>query len=91
MGATSATKAWNIMANVETVLAIEMMCAAQAIDFRLPRKPGQGPRIAHRAVREVIDHADVDRLFGDDIRQSLTLLTSGSILGRIEAEMGEIS
>ena len=40
MGATAATKAWQIMANAETVLAIEQMCAAQALDFRAPVEPG---------------------------------------------------
>jgi len=80
MGATAAIKVWRVLANTETVLAIEKMCAAQALDFRAPLEPGVGPRTAHAAVRRVIPHAEADRAFGDDIRASLALLRSQAVL-----------
>ncbi|HUU85690.1 MAG TPA: histidine ammonia-lyase [Phycisphaerae bacterium] len=80
MGATAATKCWRVLENAETVLAIEQMTAAQALDFRAPLLPGIGPRAAHAAVRMVIPHADADRPFGDDIRASLDLLRSQAVL-----------
>ncbi len=90
MGATAATKAWQIMNNVETVLAIEMMCAAQALDYRAPLKPGVGPRIAHGVVREVITHTENDRLFGQDIQTSLALFRSQRVLSAIQNQLGPL-
>jgi histidine ammonia-lyase len=74
MGATAALKCYEILDRVETVLAIEMMCASQALDFRAPLKPGVGPRAAHAVVRRHITHAEADREFGTDIRTALRLL-----------------
>lgn len=74
MGATAALKGYEILDRVETVLAIEMMCAAQALDFRAPLRPGLGPRAAHAIVRRHIAHAEADREFGADIRTALRLL-----------------
>ncbi len=90
MGATAATKAWRVMDNVETVLAIEQMCAVQALDFRAAHKPGRGPRIAHRIIRSQIPHAEEDRLFGEDIQTSLALLRSQRILRAVEKELGAL-
>lgn len=75
MGATAAIKCYEILDRVETVFAIELMCAAQALDFRAPLKPGPGPAAAHRLVRQCIPHADADREFGRDIRVAQGLLT----------------
>jgi histidine ammonia-lyase len=74
MGGTAALKCYEILDRAETVLAIEMMCAAQALDFRAPLRPGLGPRAAHAIVRRHIGHADADREFGVDIRTALRLL-----------------
>ena len=74
MGATSAFKCFEVIDRVETVLAIELVCAAQAIDFRAPLLPGVGPRAAHALVRQVIPHAERDRLFGQDIAAAVQLL-----------------
>jgi len=74
MGATSAFKCFEVIDRVETVLAIELVCAAQALDFRAPLLPGVGPRAAHALVRKVIPHAERDRLFGQDIAAAVQLL-----------------
>ena len=84
MGALSATKAWQIMTNLETVLAIEQMCAAQALDYRLPLKPGIGPRIAHQVVRKHITHTEQDHLFKEDIEASLAILRTQEVLRAVE-------
>lgn len=80
MGATSALKCYEVLDRVETVLAIEMMCAAQALDYRAPLKPGVGPRAALAIVRDKIAHAERDRPFGEDIRAALTLLRDSAAL-----------
>ncbi|MFH1746562.1 MAG: histidine ammonia-lyase [Planctomycetota bacterium] len=74
MGATSALKCYEVLGNAETVVAIEMMCAVQAIDFRAPLKAGAGPRAAQALVRQYITHADADRQFGEDIAEAVRLL-----------------
>jgi histidine ammonia-lyase len=74
MGGTSALKCYEIIDRAETVLAIEMMCAAQAIDYRQPLKPGVGPRAAHALIRKHIPHTEVDRAFGEDIHTALRLV-----------------
>jgi histidine ammonia-lyase len=74
MGGTSAIKLYEVLDRVETVFAIEMMCAAQAMDYRDPLSPGDGPRRAREIVREHIPHAEADRQFGADIHTALRLL-----------------
>lgn len=90
MGALAATKAWKIMDNVETVLAIEQMCAAQALDYRAPLKPGIGPRTARDVIRREIPHTEEDRLFGEDIQTSLALLKSQRIIITVEDQTGPL-
>ncbi len=83
MGATAALKCYEVLDRVEHVLAIELLCAAQAVDFRLPLKPGAGPRAAHALVRRQITHADADREFGADITAALQLLRTDADLLRV--------
>ena len=90
MGAHAATKAWRIMDHVETVQAIEMMCATQGLDFRAPLKPGIGPRVAHQVVREQVDHATVDRLYNQDMQACLTLLRSQRVVQSVESALGAL-
>lgn len=83
MGATSALKGYEILDRVETVLAIELMCAVQALDYRAPLKPGVGPRALHAVVRRSIPHAEADRYFGNDIASALHLLRASQELRAI--------
>lgn len=88
MGARSAVKCWQVLENVETVLAIEQLCAAQAIDYRAPLLPGVGPRAAHAEIRKQIDHTEQDHVFAIDIQTSLQLLRSGVICNAVEEQVG---
>ena len=83
MGATSALKAFEVLDRVEMILAIELMCAAQALDYRAPLQPGAGPRAAHAAVRAEISHAEEDREFGQDIQLAIRLLREDPTLLQI--------
>jgi histidine ammonia-lyase len=60
--------------NVETVLAIELFTAAQALDFRKPLKPGESVEKAYQIVREAIPHATEDHYFKDDINKAVELI-----------------
>jgi len=91
MGAQCALKCWQILENVETVLAVELMCAAQALDYRLPTRPGIGPRIALETLRKTIPHAEEDRLFGQDIETALAVLRDQELLREVEAAVGPLS
>jgi histidine ammonia-lyase len=90
MGATSATKLLQVVKNAETVLAIEVMSAAQALDFIHPLKAGRGVEAAHREVRKVISFAESDRLFHDDIQSALALLRSGRLVAAAESAAGAL-
>jgi len=91
MGARSAVKCMQVLANAETVLAIEQLCAAQALDFRAPLLPGVGPRAAHRKIRKHIAHTEADHLLGKDIQTSLSLLRSQDVVRAVEREIGTLN
>jgi histidine ammonia-lyase len=86
MGGTSATKCHAVLDLVEQILAIELLCAAQAMDYRAPLKAGNGPEAARTRVRERIPHAEEDREFGQDIRVACELLRRDHTLRAIAAE-----
>ena len=60
MGMTSALKFADIVKNVETILAIELMCAAQGLDFLKPLKPGPRLQSAYERVRELVPFIERD-------------------------------
>jgi histidine ammonia-lyase len=76
MGSVAALKLQQIVANVEMVLAIEMLCAAQGIDFLAPLKPGWGSGKAYKEIRSVVPFLEEDRNISIDIRKVHELVTS---------------
>src|SRR5690606_27353696 len=93
MGSISALKLFDVLRNVEHVLAIELLTAAQALDFRHPLRPGRGVEIAHQLFRERVAHRqrdDAEPAFADDIAQALDALGSGALLAAVEAELGRL-
>jgi histidine ammonia-lyase len=90
MGSIGARKAWQIMRNVENVIAIEFMTAAQALDFHAPREMGRGTGIAHGIIRETVAHLDADRLLYEDVRRIARLVQKNIILDNVEREIGTL-
>jgi histidine ammonia-lyase len=90
MGARAAVKCLQVLENAETVLAIELLCAAQALDYRVPLQAGLGPRRALAELRAQITHAEEDRHYGEDIHTSLRLLRSNELLQTVEREIGAL-
>jgi len=84
-------KCREILKNVGAVLAIEMMAAAQAFDFRKPLKPGKGTRIAHEVIRHHVPHLQDDRVLYPDINKIAALVREGAILKAVEEKMGELA
>lgn len=90
MGAWGALKCLQIAENADQVLAIELLCAAQAVDFRRPFRSGRGVEAAHAAVRAHVPFREADTLFTDDIEACTELVRSGKLRMAVEAEMGEL-
>ncbi len=87
MGWTAALKAGRIAEHVEQILGIEVLCAAQGVDFLRPLQPGTGTTRVHAAVRAAIAHLDEDRLLEDDLAAGRRLLHDG-VLAAIAREVG---
>ena len=84
MGSIAARKCYQILKNVQTVIAIEMLTAAQAIEFLKPLKCGIGTNAAYRTIRKYIAPLTHDRVLSKDITKSLRLLVSEDILKSVE-------
>ena len=80
MGSIGVRKALKVAENTEKILAIELVCACQALDFQKPMASGKVIEEIHKHVRSKIPFADKDRLFADDINQAIKILKSGKIL-----------
>jgi histidine ammonia-lyase len=80
MGSISARKALRVCENLEKILAIEMLCAAQAIDFRKPLKSTPVLEEVHDYIRTKIDHVDEDRIFSIDIEKAIEIIQSKELL-----------
>lgn len=91
MGSISAVKLLQVMKNVEYVLAIELLTAAQALDYRAPLRPGRGVEVAHNYVRERVPHRESDYLFQDDLSPSMIIIRSASMQEEISAQIGELA
>lgn len=89
MAMTSALKAKEVVKNVEYVIAVELLCAAQALEFHKP-KPGRGTQKAYEAIRKEIPPLKKDRTLYNDIEKMYNLVHDGTILKGVEKEIGEL-
>ena len=90
MGSISALKLLQIYEHVETILAIELLSAAQALDFRKPLKPGCGVHVAHEYFRSQVPHLEEDRFMRDEIDASLALLRDKRLIAEVESACGTL-
>lgn len=90
MGVTAARKAAQIVTHVEQILAIELLCAAQALEFRRGASPGRGTAAAVAAVREVIPPLRDDRVLAPDLESAAVLVRAGTVLDAIERAVGSL-
>ena len=84
MGTIAARKGKTVVKNVACILAIELMCACQAIEFRGPEKLAPMTRKIYDLVRGVVPRLENDRQLSLDIEEITKLITEGSILRIIE-------
>ncbi|HEX5751668.1 MAG TPA: histidine ammonia-lyase [Archangium sp.] len=85
MGMTAALKGRQVADFTRTCLAIEILVASQALDFRLPVKAGRGPRAAHELVRSRVPTMEKDRELHRDIEAVCELIDSGELLRVVRA------
>jgi histidine ammonia-lyase len=90
MSMTSAIKGKQILSNACTVLGIELMAAAQALDFRKPLKTGPGITAAYEVVRKNVAHLEEDRPLHSDINKMTEVVRSGEILQAVESAVGAL-
>src|SRR5258706_15961406 len=89
MGPIAARKARQVVAHVRQVLAIEVLCASQGLDFLAPLVPGLGVRAAQQAVRRTIPFMEADRLLAGDLPAAERLVPAGALrVGAAEAGGG---
>ena len=80
MAMGAALKLKQVVANVERILAIEFLCAAQGIDYLRPLKAGVTVEGAYRHVRSKIAHVSADRVLSTDIEQMIGIMSEGGFM-----------
>jgi histidine ammonia-lyase len=89
MSPISARKCREIVKNSEVVIAIELLCGAQALDLFTNLKPGDGTLAAYKVIRAVVPHLDRDRVLHRDIEAVVQLMKSGVLLEAVEKAVGK--
>jgi histidine ammonia-lyase len=90
MGNAAGLKAWQVLANAERAVAIELLAAAQGVEFLAPLEPGRGAAAVHRFVRSLSPRLRDDRPLGPDIEAVATAIRGGALVAAVEAEVGEL-
>jgi histidine ammonia-lyase len=90
MGNTAGLKAWQVLANAEWALAIELLAGTQGVEFLAPLGPGRGVAAAHRFVRTLSPRLTEDRPLSGEIDAVAAAIRDGSLVAAVEAESGEL-
>jgi histidine ammonia-lyase len=85
MGSISGRKLNLVIDNLDFILAIELMSACQAIEFRRPLKSSAILEFAHDYVRSYVSFAEEDRVFADDINKIKNLVADFSFVKEVNA------
>src|SRR5262249_1829104 len=88
MSTTAARKARTAVTNATRVLACELLCAAQGLEFHQPLRAGRGAEAGYRHIREHVRPLGRDRTLHRDLEAVERLIRSGSLLGAVEAACG---
>ncbi|MEP7335763.1 MAG: histidine ammonia-lyase [Actinomycetota bacterium] len=91
MGNAAALKGWQVLANGECALAIELLAGAQGVEFLAPLEPGVGVRATRAFVRTLSPRLADDRSLSGDIEAVAAAIRNGSLIAAVESEVGELS
>jgi histidine ammonia-lyase len=83
MGSISGRKLNQVLDNLDYILAIELMSACQAIEFRRPLNSSEILEFAHGYVRQFVEFAKEDRIFAEDIEKIRSIISDGSFVKKI--------
>jgi histidine ammonia-lyase len=78
MGMTGALKLRQIVEHAERIVGIELMCAAQGLEFRRPLRASREVERAHEAVRAVVPRLEQDRVLSHDIEAIAAAVRDGA-------------
>ncbi len=90
MGPTAAWKASRVVANTGRVLAVELLAACEALDFRRPLRSSDALEAVHARVRQSVPTHGQDRVLGPEIEALALLLRTGAILDAAESACGTL-
>jgi histidine ammonia-lyase len=91
MGTTSARQCAMILDNATWVIAIELLNAAQALDFHQPLQPGAGVGAARDAIRRVVPTLESDRMLTPDLEAVRRIMLDGSLTAAVEQAIGSLA
>src|SRR5256714_7026722 len=91
MGNAAGLKAWQVLANSESALAIELLAGSQGVEFLAPLEPGVGVRATHAFVRTLSPRLGDDRPLSPDIAVVAGAVRDGTLIAAVEAEIGELA
>ncbi len=90
MGATAGEKALRIIDNVEYIIGVEYLTAAQGLEFLHPLKPSPAVEAAYKLVREKVSKLEEDRPLYEDIKRIKDAVRSGEIIKTVENKIGTL-
>jgi histidine ammonia-lyase len=88
MGWGAARKLRTAAANLTRILAVELTCAARALDLRAPLEPGAGTAAARDAVRAAVPGPGPDRFLAPELAEVERLVASGAVVEAVESAIG---
>lgn len=86
MSMTAARKVRRVVKCLQYVLAVELMCAAQALEFLKPLEPGIGVKAGYELVRSTVAPLEGDRVMGGDIERLRELVDEGAFRDLVKQE-----
>ena len=81
MAMGAALKLKQIVSNLEKILAIEFLCAAQGVDYLRPLKAGATIEAAYQYIRAHISHVGTDRALYRDIEEMCRMMNESEFIG----------
>lgn len=91
MGVTAARKALQVVANTESVLSIELLCAGMGRDFNNEHAAGAGAAAVFDTLRAMVEPMHEDRYLHADMEAALELLKSGRLVENVERAVGKLT
>ena len=90
MGWAAARKLRTVVANLGRILAVELVCAARALDLRAPLEPGPGTAVARAAVRSAVPGPGPDRWLAPELAEAERLVSAGGVTDAVETAIGAL-